>query len=131
MGRDGADGLGAVRKAGGLTIAQDEETSAVYGMPREAAKRGAQLILPIGEIADALTAVALERRRRSAMSDALDLVADLVLRESGIRVQPVQHPALRSAIARALPNGDAASLSGPRRQPGRRPRGRSQRSSTR
>jgi chemotaxis response regulator CheB len=65
MGRDGADGLGAVQKAGGLTIAQDEATSAVYGMPREAAKRGAELILPIGEIADALTGVALQRRKGS------------------------------------------------------------------
>jgi chemotaxis protein methyltransferase CheR len=44
------------------------------------------------------------------MSDALDLVAELVLRESGIRVQPAQHPALRSAIVRALPNGDAAAF---------------------
>ena len=44
------------------------------------------------------------------MSEALDLVAELVLRESGIRVQPAQHPALRSAVARALPNGDAAAL---------------------
>ena len=63
MGRDGADGLGAVREAGGLTIAQDEETSAVYGMPCEAAKRGAALILPIGKIAHALTTTALERRQ--------------------------------------------------------------------
>jgi chemotaxis protein methyltransferase CheR len=44
------------------------------------------------------------------MSDALDLVAELVLRESGIRVQPAQHPALRSAIVRALPNGNAAAF---------------------
>ena len=44
------------------------------------------------------------------MSEALDLVADLVLRESGIRVQPAQHPALRSAIVRALPNGDPAAF---------------------
>lgn len=44
------------------------------------------------------------------MSDILDLVAELVLRESGIRVQPVQYPALRSAIARALPNGDPAAF---------------------
>ena len=63
MGRDGADGLGAVREAGGLTIAQDEETSAVYGMPCEAAKRGAAQILPIGRIADALIAIALEPRK--------------------------------------------------------------------
>jgi two-component system chemotaxis response regulator CheB len=64
MGRDGADGLAAVKAAGGLTIAQDEATSAVYGMPREAAMRGAARILPIGEIAGALTTIALERRRR-------------------------------------------------------------------
>jgi two-component system chemotaxis response regulator CheB len=64
MGRDGADGLGAVRDAGGLTIAQDEATSAVFGMPKEAAKRGAELILPLEEIAGVLTSVALERRRR-------------------------------------------------------------------
>jgi two-component system chemotaxis response regulator CheB len=62
MGRDGATGLQAIGEAGGLTIAQDEATSAVYGMPREAAKRGAELILPLGEIAGVLTTVALERR---------------------------------------------------------------------
>ena len=65
MGRDGADGLGAVRAAGGMTIAQDEETSAVFGMPCEAAKRGAAMILPIGKIADALTTIALERPQKS------------------------------------------------------------------
>lgn len=64
MGRDGAAGLGEVRESGGLTIAQDESTSAVYGMPREAAKHGAELILPLGEIAATLTTVVLERRRR-------------------------------------------------------------------
>ena len=45
MGRDGADGLGEVKRAGGLTIAQDEASSAVFGMPKQAAARGAQLIL--------------------------------------------------------------------------------------
>lgn len=62
MGRDGAAGLEAVAAAGGLTIAQDEATSAIYGMPHEAAKRGAALILPIEEIAGALTTIVLERR---------------------------------------------------------------------
>jgi len=51
MGRDGAAGLLAIRRAGGSTIAQDEATSVVYGMPREAALLGAaERILPIDQI---------------------------------------------------------------------------------
>ena len=65
MGRDGAAGLGAVEQAGGLTIAQDEDSSAVYGMPKEAAKQGAKLILPLGEIAATLAGIGSERRSRS------------------------------------------------------------------
>jgi two-component system, chemotaxis family, protein-glutamate methylesterase/glutaminase len=60
MGRDGADGIAAVRDAGGLTIAQDADSSAVYGMPRAAADRGAELILPLREIPAALLALRAE-----------------------------------------------------------------------
>jgi len=57
MGRDGADGLLAVRRAGGLAIAQDEATSTVYGMPRQAMLQGASdLVLPVEEIGRALVA---------------------------------------------------------------------------
>jgi len=58
MGKDGALGLLKIREAGGVTIAQNEETSVVHGMPREAIARGAaQQVLPIGEIGRRLAAL--------------------------------------------------------------------------
>jgi two-component system chemotaxis response regulator CheB len=55
MGRDGAAGLLAIRRAGGFTIAQDEQSSVVYGMPREAAMLdAAERILPLRDIAPTL-----------------------------------------------------------------------------
>ncbi|HVT19750.1 MAG TPA: chemotaxis protein CheB [Thermoanaerobaculia bacterium] len=41
MGSDGVEGLAALRRAGGLTLVQDEASSAVFGMPRVALERGA------------------------------------------------------------------------------------------
>jgi two-component system, chemotaxis family, protein-glutamate methylesterase/glutaminase len=59
MGRDGAVGLKRMRERGALTIAQDESTSAVYGMPAAAvAIAAAELQLPVGEIGPALRQVA-------------------------------------------------------------------------
>jgi two-component system chemotaxis response regulator CheB len=58
MGRDGAAGLLAIRQAGGLTIAQDEATSTVFGMPREAILLGAaSRILPLAQIGPAIGAI--------------------------------------------------------------------------
>ncbi len=55
MGHDGAVGVERLKEAGGVTVAQDEETSAVYGMPRRAAETGCvDHVLPRNEIADAV-----------------------------------------------------------------------------
>jgi len=63
MGEDGASGLLALRRAGGHTIAQDEATSAVYGMPKAAERAGAVVeLLPLDRIA-AATARAVRKAR--------------------------------------------------------------------
>ena len=59
MGDDGARGLREMRDAGAYTIAQDEESCIVYGMPKEAVKLGAaQEIMPLGRIASAIAGLA-------------------------------------------------------------------------
>jgi len=56
MGNDGATGLLSMRKAGALTVGQDEPSCVVYGMPREAALCGAvQVVSPLDRIAKAIT----------------------------------------------------------------------------
>jgi two-component system chemotaxis response regulator CheB len=66
MGRDGAAGLLEVHRAGGLTVAQDEASSVVFGMPGEAVRLGAaQHVLPadrIGALIGRLTGTAAEAR---------------------------------------------------------------------
>jgi len=55
MGRDGAVGMKALKAAGASTLAQDEATSAVFGMPRAAIELGAvDRVLPLDEIPKAL-----------------------------------------------------------------------------
>ena len=59
MGNDGAEGLAEMRAAGASTIAQDEATSVIFGMPKEAIARGAaESVLPLHHIAPALLRLA-------------------------------------------------------------------------
>ena len=58
MGDDGARGLKEMHDAGAKTVAQDEESCVVYGMPKEAVKLNAvDRIMPLGDIAGAMLAV--------------------------------------------------------------------------
>jgi two-component system chemotaxis response regulator CheB len=55
MGADGAKGMLAMRETGAYTVAQNEDTCVVYGMPREAVKLGAAVeVLPLDRVADSL-----------------------------------------------------------------------------
>jgi two-component system chemotaxis response regulator CheB len=63
MGDDGATGLGEMRQAGAVTIAQDEASCVVFGMPREAiARGGVETVAPLAQIP-----VLILRKARSAM----------------------------------------------------------------
>jgi two-component system chemotaxis response regulator CheB len=68
MGDDGAAGLLEMKQAGAFTLAQDEESCVVYGMPREAVERGAvDEVVPLERMASAiLHGVATTRRSRGA-----------------------------------------------------------------
>ncbi len=65
MGADGATGMSALREAGGATIAQDEESCVVFGMPKEAIALGAiQHVVPLDRIAPTVTALCRQSMQR-------------------------------------------------------------------
>jgi two-component system chemotaxis response regulator CheB len=64
MGSDGAEGMKAIYRQGGLTIGQDEATCTVYGMPRACADMGILTrVLPLSEIPDQILQATQYRRR--------------------------------------------------------------------
>lgn len=64
MGDDGARGLFELKESGASTIAQDEKSCVVFGMPKEAIERGAaDRVLPLNAIPGAMLAAAMEGRR--------------------------------------------------------------------
>ncbi len=66
MGYDGADGMKQLRDAGAHTLAQDEESCTVYGMPKEAVARGGvEFVLPLGFIGRKLYELAMRPHQKS------------------------------------------------------------------
>jgi len=73
MGEDGAQGLGAVKAAGGITIAQSEESCVVYGMPKAAIERGyAVRVVALDALANTLLAQCMQDRKPGLSPDPGD-----------------------------------------------------------
>lgn len=67
MGEDGAQGLGAVKAAGGMTIAQNEESCVVFGMPKAAIDRGFAIrVVALDALANTLMAQCAHDRKFAA-----------------------------------------------------------------
>lgn len=65
MGGDGAEGIGAVRRAGGHTIAQDKDSCTIFGMPRVAINKGyIEQVVSLGELAEYLISSVLAPAQR-------------------------------------------------------------------
>ena len=64
MGSDGLEGIRTLNRVGGLVLAQDEQTSAVFGMPRAVVSEGlVQVVGPVEELASSVVRVVPKRRR--------------------------------------------------------------------
>ena len=117
MGSDGAAGLLAIREAGGVTMVQDEESCAVFGMPRAAIELGAaqQVLSPAG-LVRSLNALHVERVRSllddvhpcglpigAASTDALPLeqfirFRDLIEDRCGLHFDESQRASLSASL---------------------------------
>ncbi len=89
MGSDGARGLLQIQQAGGHTIAQDEASCVVYGMPREAARLGAvDRVLPLDRIAAGICEALQAQLRISRNASSISALAAAPTLTSGSRTGP-------------------------------------------
>ncbi|MBK7863903.1 MAG: chemotaxis-specific protein-glutamate methyltransferase CheB [Archangiaceae bacterium] len=121
MGSDGADGLKAMRAAGCLTVAQDQATSVVYGMPGVAVARGAaEQVLPPSSIAELIkecsmttpqqpstqAPVPATRRKTIVVLDDSTVVLDAcrdALTDAGYEAVCVDNPLILPSVLRRNP----------------------------
>src|SRR5262249_43751703 len=69
MGDDGADALGDVKRAGGMTIAQSEDSCVVFGMPKAAIDKGHALrVVPLDALANTLQVQCTPNQRRETVA---------------------------------------------------------------
>jgi two-component system chemotaxis response regulator CheB len=62
MGKDGAENIGMISRKGGVTIAQNQQTSIVFGMPKVAIEKGnINFIEPLGKIPEIITKIVTTR----------------------------------------------------------------------
>ncbi|MGB0680380.1 MAG: chemotaxis protein CheB, partial [Polyangiales bacterium] len=70
MGEDGAEGLLHMRQCGARTVAQDEASSVVYGMPKAAVDRdAAEHVLPLEQVASALLHLSTSHHTHPSVND--------------------------------------------------------------
>lgn len=70
MGSDGARGIAAIKKAGGRTMAQDEQSSALFGMPKAAIQTGVvDEVIPLNSIAERIVRICSENRKQPVARD--------------------------------------------------------------
>jgi len=85
MGDDGAEGLGAIQAAGGMTIAQSPDTCIVDSMPRSAIERGfAGRVVSLSSLSSYLQAKCIAERPLAEQGNQ-DSTADILTTESGLR----------------------------------------------
>jgi two-component system CheB/CheR fusion protein len=118
-GSDGSRGLRAVHEAGGLVIAQSEDSAKFDGMPRSAVDTGVvDLVLPPEEIADALLRYAAHDGRLindgdgDAGKDVMERIFSLLQRESGIDFGDYKSGTVGRRIERRLLMSESLDLEG-------------------
>jgi two-component system CheB/CheR fusion protein len=116
-GSDGARGVRAVRAAGGITFAQDEQSAKYSGMPRAAVESGCvDYVLPPGEIARQLGIMAQLATGQDLpplsqeIASALDQIFDIVRQQTGVDFRIYKETTVRRRIRRRMVATECVSM---------------------